>query len=118
MEAIWTQGEASVRSVMEVMNAGVSKPRAYTTYMTILVRLEANGVVRRRREGKSDLYSPVFSREEYVEVRAQSEVDAIVEEFGEVALTQFARRIADVDPQRRAALGRLAAGERDEDVEG
>ncbi len=115
MEEIWTRGEASVRSVMDALNAGAPAPRAYTTYMTIMVRLEGKGVVRRRRKGKTDCYSPVFSREEYLEVRAESEIDAIVREFGEVALTQFARRIAGLDPERRDALERLAAGERDED---
>lgn len=114
MEQIWAQGEASVRSVMEAMNDGAPSPRAYTTYMTIMVRLEGNGVVRRRRKGKTDHYSPVFSREEYEALRAESEIDAIVRQYGEVALTQFARRIADLDPERRAALERLAGEERDE----
>jgi len=114
MEEIWTQGHASVRSVMEAMNDGLPSPRAYTTYMTIMVRLEGNGVVRRRRQGKTDCYSPVFSRAEYHELRAESEIDAIVREYGEVALTQFARRIARLDPERRDALERLAGGERDE----
>lgn len=114
MDQIWAQGDASVRSVMEAMNVGVSNPRAYTTYMTIMVRLEAKGVVRRRRKGKTDCYSPVFSPEEYQQVRAESEIDAIVREYGEVALTQFARRIARLDPERRDALERLAGTERAE----
>lgn len=114
MEEVWTQGDASVRSVMEAMNAGVTGPRAYTTYMTIMVRLEAKGVVRRRRKGKTDWYSPVFSREEYQELRAESEIDAIVREYGERALTQFARRIAGLDPDRREALERLAGAKLDQ----
>ncbi len=114
MEVIRRQGEASVRSVMEAMNDGVSSPRAYTTFMTIMVRLERKGVVRRQRKGKTDCYSPVFSREEYQELRAESEIDAIERKYGEVALTQFARRIAGLDPERRDALERLAGGERDE----
>ncbi len=114
MEEIWIQGDASVRSVMEAMNARRTSPRAYTTYMTIMVRLERKGVVHRRREGKTDCYSPCFSREEYRELRAESEIDAIVQEYGEVALTQFAGRIARLDPERREALERIAGGEPDE----
>ncbi len=114
MDVIWTQGDVSVRGVMEAMNDGVPAPRAYTTFMTIMVRLEAKGVARRRRKGKTDCYSPVFSREEYLERRAESEVDAIVREYGEVALTQFARRMAGLDPERRDALERLAGDQRDE----
>lgn len=118
MEEIWVQGDASVRSVMEAMNDGRSSPRAYTTYMTIMVRLEAKGVVRRERVGKTDSYSPAFSREEYQVRRAESEIDAIVREYGEVAFTQFARRIARLDPGRRDALERLAGRERGEDTNG
>lgn len=115
MGEIWALGEAPVRTVMSALNQRASRPRAYTTYMTILVRLEAKGVVRRRRDGKTDWYSAVFSREEYLALRAESEVDAIVREFGEVALSQFARRIAGLDPERRHALERLASAEPNRD---
>lgn len=118
MEEVRKQGDASVRSVMEAMNTGLADPRAYTTYMTIMVRLEGKGVVRRRRKGKTDWYSPLFSREEYQELRAESEIDAIVREYGEVALTQFARRIARLDPERRDALERVAAGDLDQGTKG
>jgi len=114
MEEFWSVGEMSVRSVMEALNTGSSSPRAYTTYMTILVRLEAKGVLRRERRGKMDCYSPVFSRAAYQERRAESEIDAIVRDYGEVALTQFARRIASLDPERRQALEHLARSEPDE----
>jgi len=114
METFWSIGEMSVRNVMDALNAGLPRPRAYTTYMTILVRLEAKGVLRRQRKGKTDCYSPVFSRTAYQQLRAESEIDAIVRDYGEVALTQFARRIARLDPQRRAALEHLARAEPDE----
>jgi len=114
MERFWSVGEMSVRAVMEALNTGLPRPRAYTTYMTILVRLEAKGVLSRQRKGKMDCYSPVFSRAAYQELRAESEIDAIVRDYGEVALTQFARRIASLDPGRREALDQLARSEPDE----
>jgi hypothetical protein len=36
------------------------------------------------------------------------QVDGLVEEYGEVALTHFARQVASLDPSRRRALQRLA----------
>jgi predicted transcriptional regulator len=50
MEQLWRSGEASVRSVMDVLNRGSSKERAYTTYMTIMARLHKKGMLARRRE--------------------------------------------------------------------
>lgn len=108
MEEVWVQDEAPVRAVMDALNARAEKPRAYTTYMTILARLDSKGLLSRRREGKTDFYSPVYSREEYADLRAQAGVDSLVEQYGEVALGHFARQMAQLDPERRRELQRLA----------
>ncbi len=108
MGAVWDHGESSVRQVMETLNADAARPRAYTTYMTIMARLDGKGLLTRRREGKSDLYRPRFSRDEYADVRARAEVDSIVDQFGELALAHIARQMAALDPARRRALERLA----------
>ena len=108
MEQLWRSGEASVRSVMEALNKGASKERAYTTYMTILARLHKKGLLVRRRQGKLDLYAPAYERDEYMRLRAGAEVEELVSQYGDVALSQFAEQMASLDPARRRALQRLA----------
>jgi predicted transcriptional regulator len=108
MEELWRSGEASVRSVMEALNRPRKKDRAYTTYMTILSRLYRKGALERRREGKTDYYRPRWSREQYMALRAASEVESLVEQYGDAALSHFARQMAELDPARRRALERLA----------
>ena len=108
MEELWRSGEASVRSVMEALNKPRKKDRAYTTYMTILSRLYRKGALERRREGKTDHYAPRYAREEYQALRARSEVEGLVAEYGDVALSHFAQQMASLDPGRRRALQRLA----------
>src|SRR5271154_4088464 len=108
MEALWSDGEASVRSVMDALNRHARPRRAYTTYMTIMARLHKKGVLDRRREGKTDYYAPRLSREDYMTARARAQVEDLVDEYGEVALTHFARQVASLDPARRRALQRLA----------
>lgn len=109
MDDVWSRdGEVAVRDVMEALNARTKKPRAYTTYMTILGRLYAKGLVTRRREGKTDLYTPTFTREEYADLRAQAGVDSLVEQYGDAALSHFARQMSRLDPDRRRQLQRLA----------
>jgi predicted transcriptional regulator len=110
MEEVWRRGEASVRDVLEALNRRADRPRAYTTYMTILVRLDGKGLVTRRREGKTDIYSPVHERDQYMALRAESEVQALVDQYGDVALSHFAREVAELDPARRRELQRLARG--------
>jgi len=109
MEAVWAAaGESSVRAVMDHLNARATKPRAYTTYMTIMARLYKKGLLERRREGKTDLYAPAYTRDEYQALRARSAVDELVDEYGDVALSHFARQMASLDPARRRALESLA----------
>jgi predicted transcriptional regulator len=108
MEELWATGETTVRAVMDALNARATKDRAYTTYMTIMSRLHRKGVLLRRREGKTDLYSPAHSRDEYMALRAGAEVEQLVDRYGDAALSQFARQISALDPARRRSLQRLA----------
>ena len=108
MDAVWERGEASVREVMEALNAGGDKERAYTTYMTILARLDSKGLLERRREGKTDFYRPRYARAQYADLRARAELDSLVDQFGDLALAHIARQLAGLDPRRRRALQRLA----------
>src|ERR1700686_722952 len=83
MESVWANGEASVRDVMDALNKGSAKPRAYTTYMTIMARLHKKGMLERRREGKTDYYSPSHERDDYMTLRASSEVENLVSQYGD-----------------------------------
>jgi predicted transcriptional regulator len=110
MEGVWAskQDEVTVREIMDLLNGRAASPRAYTTYMTIMRRLDGKGLLTRRREGKTDFYRPVHSAAEYADLRAQAGVDELVEQYGEVALGHFARQMAELDPERRKQLQRLA----------
>ena len=108
MEVVWTRREASVRDVMQELNADAPKERAYTTYMTIMARLDTKGMLERRRQGKTDFYTPTYTREQYADMRARAELESVVDQYGEVALAHIARQLAALDPQRRRALQRIA----------
>jgi predicted transcriptional regulator len=108
VEALWAGGEASVWSVMDTLNAHAAKERAYTTCMTIMVRLHTKGLLRCRREGKTDYYVPAYERAEYMSLRAKAEVEGLVSQYGDVALSDFAEQMAKLDPARRRALQRLS----------
>jgi BlaI family transcriptional regulator, penicillinase repressor len=108
MEELWKSGESSVRAVMQALNKQMRADRAYTTYMTVMARLHKKRLLARRRDGRSDYYVPVFDRDEYMALRARAQVDELVSQYGDVALSHFARQMASLDPARRRALQRLA----------
>jgi predicted transcriptional regulator len=111
MEEVWRNGETPVRAVMEALNAKRRKPRAYTTYMTVLARLNRKGVLSRRRVGQINLYKPRLDRESFMAQRAEAEVDALLAEFGDVALANFAKHVGQLDAERLRKLKRLASGD-------
>jgi predicted transcriptional regulator len=111
MEHVWRQGPTSVRAVMEAVNDDASRsPRAYTTVLTVMQRLETKGLLRRRRRRgrKFDVYAPILDRASYLRACADAEVDEMIANYGEIALIEFARRSAALDPERREELRRLA----------
>jgi len=112
MEHIWrTSGETTVRDVMEGLNRKAKPPRAYTTYMTVMRRLNDKGLLARRRSGRQDAYVASLTRAEYQQRRASAEVRELVDQFGDVALAHFAQSLSGLDPARRRALQRLASRE-------
>jgi predicted transcriptional regulator len=111
MEEMWRLERATVRELMDAINAHAGKPRAYTTFMTIMARLDGKGLLQREREGKTDIYWPRLDRESYLEQRAQAEVQQLVDDYGDRALVNFARAMQTLDPARVRALRRLASRE-------
>ena len=95
---------------MEVLNRKAKPPRAYTTYMTVMRRLDDKGLLRRRRIGRSDTYVATLTREEYQDRRAAAEVSSLVDQFGDAALAHFARSLSSLDPAQQRRLRRLASG--------
>jgi predicted transcriptional regulator len=110
MEEVWRQGETTVKLVMDALNRKAKQPRAYTTYMTVMRRLNDKGLLDRTRSGRHDAYVAMLTREQYQERRADAEVRGLVDEFGDVALAQFAKSLSTLDPARRRQLRRLADG--------
>ena len=108
MEEVWQQDETTVKRVMEALNRNARPPRAYTTYMTVMRRLNDKGLLDRRRTGRQDTYFARLTREQYRDLRAGAQVQGLVDQFGDVALAHFAKSLETLDPARRRQLRRLA----------
>jgi predicted transcriptional regulator len=110
MEAVWEQGEATVRSVTDALASVEDGERSYTTILTVMTRLDKKGFLDRRREGKRDVYVAAVDQDVYRHARSEAEVDALLEAYGDLALAQFARRFAALTPSHQRAVRRQARG--------
>ena len=86
MKVLWRYPGASVAQV----RAGLSRPLAYTTVMTVLDRMSAKGLVARRKNGRAYLYTAALD----------------LETARHGAVRRLAARFFDNDP---AALARYAS---------
>ena len=103
METIWAGGPATARQVSERLS---DRGLAYTTWLTVLGRLERKGLLRRERLGRAHTYSPTASREDHIAVLMQTALGQA--EDREAALQHFARTVspAEAEALRRALEGR------------
>jgi len=62
MDILWRKGKASVTEVWEALPPGRGVAR--TTIMTLLVRLERKGWLKRRKSGNEFIYSAAVGRQE------------------------------------------------------
>jgi BlaI family transcriptional regulator, penicillinase repressor len=85
LEALWSQGKASIREIQEAF----PEPRpAYSTVQTIVYRLETKGALRRvRKIGNADIFEPLVPRE----VTRHKIIDEILSFFGGKAQPMMAQ---------------------------
>ena len=101
MEMVWDRGGGwlTPREVLELLIP--ERELAYTTVMTILVRLWRKGLLERRKDGRAYAYHAVHSREEWT-ARRMGELLEVADDRAE-ALNHFlaGMRKADRDQLRR-----------------
>lgn len=100
MDVLWDRdGWLSPRDVHSVL--GKRRPLAYTTVMTILVRLWQKQRLERERDGRAYVYRPLQSREEYAATRMGELLVGVADR--PAALARFLKTLpaADRDLLRR-----------------
>ncbi len=108
MRILWEDGDAPVSTVMASLNDGRGRPLAYTTVMTVLVRLHVKALVTRRLAGRGYVYAAAMSETELIDAASARAVDDLVRRFGTPALVHFAEQLDRLDTKVRAELERLA----------
>ena len=109
MRVVWPRGEATVRDVLEALNAARERQVAYTTVMTVMSRLAEKGLLRRRLVGKAHHYEVAQTEEQFLHAASRRLIRSLIDDFGEVAIAEFLAELEQVEPERRRRLKRLAS---------
>ncbi len=114
MERLWRSGPSTVSETRETLNAGFSSPLAYTTVMTILVRLQEKGFLTRRREGRQYRYEAMFDEASLPAAVGRRELRRLIDRHGAATVAGFAANLTGIDSELTARLMELARGGEDE----
>lgn len=95
LDALWSRGELSTPAAHELI--GSPRGLAYTTILTVLQRLYKKGLVGRREEGRSHVYFPAISREEFAERRGRLLAGSLAD-LGEAGMAAFLAETERIDP--------------------
>lgn len=102
MDIVWSKKTITVREVYET----IKKKRriAYTTVMTIMDRLFVKKILNRKKVGKTYNYYAGVSKVYFFKKTSKKIIDSLIQDFGEVAIAQFASTIDRVDQKKLKML--------------
>lgn len=92
MELMWERRQATVRDILVALRP--TRPRAYTTIMTVMLHLAEKGLLQRHQPArKTYVYTIAQTRDEYLSSVAGQMIDGLVADFGDRALAVMRRRL-------------------------
>ena len=97
MDVVWASPQPL--TAREVADALADRDLAYTTWLTVLGRLERKGLLRRDKRARAHTYAPTASREDHVAVLLQEVLDQAGDRTA--VLQHFARSVTE---EERVAL--------------
>ena len=87
MDCLWKEKNVSVSEIHQCIQK--KRKIAYTTVMTIMMRLTEKGFLTRKLEGKAYVYSPTKSKEQTTKGVIKKIVDSLVDQYGKEAVSAF-----------------------------
>ena len=111
MATLWATGPQSVGDVLDGLNGGSDRRLAYTTVMTILVRLNDKGLVTREKDGRNYRYTAAVDERSVEAQLGRRELTRLIERYGAASVAGFAAELGEGELANRLRdLGRTPRG--------
>jgi len=102
MDILWSSEDESVREVY--LRLKKTRTVAYTTVMTIMMRLSKKGYLKRKKQGNAYIYTAKKTKSQAVKDLVKYAFKNLTEEFGEVALAAFADEVDSISVKKKQKL--------------
>ncbi|PYI51863.1 BlaI/MecI/CopY family transcriptional regulator [Paenibacillus flagellatus] len=96
MDIVWSASESSIRDVQTKL--GSDKSVSFNTVMTVMNRLADKGFLVKRPEGRTTLYRPVQTKEQFLDGRSKELSQELVDEFGPLVVSHMVDALEEADP--------------------
>lgn len=117
MDIVWEMdGEVTVRDVYE--NLAAKRSIAYTTVMTIMVRLADKDILTKRKDGNTMYFLPIMDKDKFTQNVVGSVLDSLLEDFADVTMAHFLNKVNKKDKKTIEKLQNLLASEEEGEVNG
>ncbi len=80
MELLWEKDELSIKKVQLYLEP--DKTVSFNTVMTVMNRLTDKGFLQKRHEGRTSLYSPILTRDDFLNKQSKELTHELMDEFG------------------------------------
>lgn len=111
MQALWQHGPQTVGDTLARLNGGAERKLAYTTVMTILVRLHEKGYVSRTRNGRTYTYQAAMDEPMLAATAGRRELGRLIDRYGAASLARFVDDLGTPGEPLAERLRRLAEEE-------
>lgn len=111
MTQLWQSGPQTVGDILGVLNRSAERQLAYTTVMTILVRLHEKRLVSREKDGRNYRYTAAVGESSLEAEVGRRELNRLLERYGAASVAGFAAELGEGELAGR--LGDLARAPRE-----
>jgi predicted transcriptional regulator len=111
MQQLWEHGAQTVGDILERLNGASERKLAYTTVMTILVRLREKGYASRIQTGRTYTYRAAMDEPMLAATVGRRELGRLVDRYGAASLARFAEDLGKSGSPLAARLRHVAEEE-------
>jgi len=111
MDQLWKGGPQTVGDILETLNGASARRLAYTTVMTILVRLHEKAYVTRSQTGRTYTYEAAMAEAVLAATVGRRELSRLIDRYGAASLARFAEDLGTAQTPLAQRLRELAKEE-------
>jgi predicted transcriptional regulator len=95
MNILWNGNESSIKEVQLILEK--EKPINFNTVMTVMNRLVDKNILTKRLEGRTSLFKPLTTKEDFINNQSKKLTENLLDEFGGLVVNHMLDSLKEVD---------------------